>query len=100
MMFGSHSCGDYEHISDAIEGIPALVSSLDPAGREEFLKRCSAGPGDLVLFAVGPLKSVNKTLDRLRLYVAHELGLVDHVSSQVLYFDKFYAKCFFPFSLI
>ncbi|XP_022942888.1 aspartate--tRNA ligase, chloroplastic/mitochondrial-like isoform X1 [Cucurbita moschata] len=74
---------------DAIEGIPALVSSLDPAGREEFLKRCSAGPGDLVLFAVGPLKSVNKTLDRLRLYVAHELGLVDQSRHSILWVTDF-----------
>lgn len=71
----------YERVSGGIEGIPALVSSLDPAGREEFLRRCSAGPGDLILFAVGHRISVNKTLDRLRLYVANELGLVDPVSS-------------------
>lgn len=78
---------EYEHLSGGIEGIPALVSSLDPAGREEFLRSCSAGPGDLVLFAVGHRASVNKTLDRLRLYVANELGLVDHVSSWLLFFD-------------
>lgn len=42
---------------------------------------CSARPGDLILFAVGHHSSVNKVLDRLRLFVAHELGLVDSVSS-------------------
>lgn len=61
---------------------------MDPTVREKFLNRCSAGPGDLVLFAVGHRVSVNKTLDRLRLYVANELGLVDHVSLCFLYFDS------------
>ncbi|CAN6554715.1 unnamed protein product [Malus baccata var. baccata] len=60
-----------------MEGIPALVSSLDPTKTQQFLSRCSARPGDLILFAVGHHTSVNKTLDRLRLFMAHELGLVD-----------------------
>ena len=63
-----------------LEGIPALVSSLDPTNKDQLLRRGSAGPGDLLLFAVGQHASVNKTLDRLRVFVAHELGLVDHVS--------------------
>jgi aspartyl-tRNA synthetase len=63
-----------------IEGISALVSSMDPATKEDLLRRCSAGPNDLILFAVGHHASVNKTLDRLRIYVAHELGLIYHVS--------------------
>lgn len=64
----------------AIEGIPALISSLHPSKKEQLLTRCSAGSGDLILFAVGHHVSVNKTLDRLRVYVAHELGLIDQVS--------------------
>ncbi|KAA0044311.1 aspartate--tRNA ligase [Cucumis melo var. makuwa] len=72
-----------------IEGIPALVSCLDPTVREKFLNRCSAGPGDLVLFAVGHRVSVNKTLDRLRLYVANELGLVDHSRHSILWVTDF-----------
>ncbi|TXG64041.1 hypothetical protein EZV62_011035 [Acer yangbiense] len=63
-----------------IEGIAALASSLDPTKKEQLLTQCSAGPGDLILFAVGHPASVNKTLDRLRVFVAHELGLVDHHS--------------------
>ncbi|KAF5951864.1 hypothetical protein HYC85_009808 [Camellia sinensis] len=50
----------------AIEGIPALVSSLDPTKTEQLLTRCSAGSGDLILFALGHHVSVNKTLDWLR----------------------------------
>lgn len=66
----------------AIEGTPALVSSLHPAKKELLLTRCAATSSDLILFAVGHHVSVNKTLDRLRVYVAHELGLIDQVSLQ------------------
>lgn len=45
---------------------------------------CSAQPDDLILFALGNQASVNKTLGRLRSFVAHELGLVDNVSFQTL----------------
>ncbi|XWS67524.1 hypothetical protein CRYUN_Cryun04dG0013800 [Craigia yunnanensis] len=72
-----------------IEGIPALVSSLGPTNREQFLRLCSGGPGDLILFAVGHLASVNRTLDRLRVFIAHELGLVDYSRQSVLWVTDF-----------
>ncbi|KAL4581083.1 hypothetical protein LXL04_017292 [Taraxacum kok-saghyz] len=72
-----------------LEGVPALTSSLDPIKKELFLKRCDAGPGDLILFAVGPTASVNKTLDRLRMYVANLLGLVDHSKHSILWVTDF-----------
>lgn len=72
-----------------IEGISALVSSLNQQNKEKLLSLCSAGSGDLVLFAVGTEKSVNKTLDRLRLYVAHELGMVDHSKHSILWVTDF-----------
>ncbi|KAF9591114.1 hypothetical protein IFM89_002069 [Coptis chinensis] len=72
-----------------VEGIPTLVSSLDPQKREQLLKQFSARSGDLILFAVGHHTSVNKTLDRLRVFVAHELGLVDHSAHSVLWVTDF-----------
>ncbi|KDP37627.1 hypothetical protein JCGZ_06970 [Jatropha curcas] len=72
-----------------IEGIPALVSSLDPSNKEQLLKRCSAGPGDLILFAVGQHASVNKTLDRLRVFVANEMDLIDHSRHSILWVTDF-----------
>ncbi|XVF00645.1 hypothetical protein REPUB_Repub04eG0018900 [Reevesia pubescens] len=72
-----------------IEGIPALVSSLGPTNREQFLRQCSAGPGDLILFAVGRHTSVNRTLDRLRVFVANELGLVDYSRNSILWVTDF-----------
>lgn len=68
------------NFSGSIEGIPLLVSSLDTTKKEELLTQLSAAPDDLILFAVGHHAEVNKTLDRLRIYVAHELGLIDNVS--------------------
>ncbi|KAK9941750.1 hypothetical protein M0R45_007445 [Rubus argutus] len=72
-----------------IEGIPPLVSNLDPTKREQFLSRCSARPGDLILFAVGHHSSVNKTLDRLRVFVAHELDLIDDSRHSILWVTDF-----------
>ncbi|KAL8153955.1 hypothetical protein V2J09_011715, partial [Rumex salicifolius] len=73
----------------ALEGIPALAASLSLNKRETLLSRCSAASGDLILFAVGQTKSVNKTLDRLRLLVANELGLVDHGKHAILWVTDF-----------
>ncbi|KAH9655460.1 Aspartate--tRNA ligase [Citrus sinensis] len=72
-----------------VEGIPALVSSLGPSNKEQLLIRCSAGPSDLILFAVGHPASVNKTLDRLRTFVAHELGLIDNSKHSILWITDF-----------
>ncbi|OVA16475.1 Aspartyl/Asparaginyl-tRNA synthetase [Macleaya cordata] len=72
-----------------IEGIPALTSSLDPRSREELLRQVSASSGDLILFAVGHHASVNKTLDRLRVFIAHELGLVDLSANSILWVTDF-----------
>ncbi|EEF40290.1 aspartate--tRNA ligase, chloroplastic/mitochondrial [Ricinus communis] len=72
-----------------VEGIAALVSSLDPMKKEELLRRCSAGPGDLILFAVGHYASVNKTLDRLRMFIANEMGLIDHSRHSILWVTDF-----------
>ncbi|XP_010530691.1 PREDICTED: aspartate--tRNA ligase, chloroplastic/mitochondrial isoform X2 [Tarenaya hassleriana] len=72
-----------------IEGVQALVSSLDPAGKANLLRQCGAKPGDLILFGVGPRSSVNKTLDRLRLFVAHDMDLIDHSRHSILWVTDF-----------
>ncbi|KAL7002925.1 aspartate--tRNA ligase [Sarracenia purpurea var. burkii] len=72
-----------------VEGIPPLVSSLDLKKIEMLLTRCSAGSGDLILFAVGHHSLVNKTLDRLRVYVAQELGLIDQSRHSILWVTDF-----------
>ncbi|CAN1816148.1 Aspartate--tRNA ligase, chloroplastic/mitochondrial [Linum perenne] len=72
-----------------LEGVSALVSCLDPSRKEQLLRQCSAGPGDLILFAVGQHASVNRTLDRLRVYVANQLGLIDHSRHAILWITDF-----------
>ncbi|KAK9110827.1 hypothetical protein Sjap_018887 [Stephania japonica] len=72
-----------------VEGIPALALSLKPEDREQLLMQCSSKPGDLILFALGRHSSVNKTLDRLRVFVANELGLVDHSGHSILWVTDF-----------
>ncbi|KAK6120992.1 hypothetical protein DH2020_045262 [Rehmannia glutinosa] len=73
----------------ALEGIPVLVSSLDTNEQDYLLKKLSASSGDLILFAVGNHASVNKTLDRLRLHVAHDLGLIDPSRHSILWVTDF-----------
>ncbi|XP_010920690.1 aspartate--tRNA ligase, chloroplastic/mitochondrial isoform X2 [Elaeis guineensis] len=72
-----------------LEGIPALTSSLELEDRAQLLKRCSAKAGDLILFAVGHHTMVNKTLNRLRLFAAHEMGLIDCFSHSILWIIDF-----------
>ncbi|KAL8540479.1 hypothetical protein ACS0TY_001930 [Phlomoides rotata] len=72
-----------------LEGIPALVSSLGKTEQDLLLKKLSASPGDVILFAVGTNTSVNKILDRLRLYVANDLGLIDPSKHSILWVTDF-----------
>ncbi|CAH8384593.1 unnamed protein product [Eruca vesicaria subsp. sativa] len=72
-----------------IEGIAALVSSLNSEDKTNFVRQCGAKPGDLILFGVGPATSVNKTLDRLRLFIAHDMDLIDHSKHSILWVTDF-----------
>uniref|UniRef100_A0A7N0TVY6 Aminoacyl-transfer RNA synthetases class-II family profile domain-containing protein n=1 Tax=Kalanchoe fedtschenkoi TaxID=63787 RepID=A0A7N0TVY6_KALFE len=72
-----------------VEGVPALVSSLSPASTEELLRRCDAKSGDIILFAVGNPAAVNRTLDRLRMFVAQDMGLIDHSRHAILWVTDF-----------
>ncbi|RHN60447.1 putative aspartate--tRNA ligase [Medicago truncatula] len=74
---------------NGIGGFSSLVSSMDSATIEELLRRCSAGPSDLILFHAGHHASVNKTLGHLRVYVAHKLGLIDHAKHSILWITDF-----------
>ncbi|KAI4367544.1 hypothetical protein MLD38_023272 [Melastoma candidum] len=72
-----------------MEGVPVLVSSLHGMNKDSLLRKCNASSGDLILFAVGNTASVNKTLDRLRSYIAHELGLIDKSRHCILWVTDF-----------
>ena len=59
-----------------IDTIGAIKDNLSDEQKQELLSRTSAEPGTLLLFGAGDTATVNKALDRVRQYLAKELGMV------------------------
>jgi aspartyl-tRNA synthetase len=59
-----------------IDTIGAIKDNLSEASKAELLARTGAQPGTLLLFGAGDTATVNKALDRVRQYLARDLGLV------------------------
>ena len=59
-----------------IDTIGAIKDNLSEAKKAELLTRTGAQPGTLLLFGAGDTATVNKALDRVRQFLARELGLV------------------------
>ncbi|MCF8133689.1 MAG: aspartate--tRNA ligase, partial [Synechococcus sp. Tobar2m-G35] len=59
-----------------IDTIGAIKDNLSEAQKAELLARTNAQPGTLLLFGAGDTATVNKALDRVRQFLARELGLV------------------------
>ncbi len=59
-----------------IDTIGAIKDNLSAATKAELLERTGAVPGTLLLFGAGDTATVNKALDRVRQYLARELGMV------------------------
>ncbi|MEB3247213.1 MAG: aspartate--tRNA ligase, partial [Synechococcus sp.] len=59
-----------------IDTIGAIKDNLSEEQKSELLARTKAEPGTLLLFGAGDTATVNKALDRVRQYLAKELGLV------------------------
>ncbi len=59
-----------------IDTIGAIKDNLSAEGKAELLRRTCAEPGTLLLFGAGDTATVNKALDRVRQFLARELGLV------------------------
>jgi aspartyl-tRNA synthetase len=62
--------------NDEIDTIGAIKDNLDDKIKNELLSSTNAKTGDLILFAAGNTKIVNKTLDRIRQFLARELNLI------------------------
>ncbi len=62
--------------SGEIDTIGAIKENLNKTQKEALLHRTKAKPGDLILFGAGATAIVNKTLDRIRQYLARELKLI------------------------
>ncbi|RZO09568.1 MAG: aspartate--tRNA ligase [Synechococcus sp. MED-G135] len=59
-----------------IDTIGAIKDNLSEEQTKELLSRTGAEPGTLLLFGAGDTATVNKALDRVRQYLARELGMV------------------------
>ena len=72
-----------------IDTIPAIKDNLSEAQKQELLTRTGATAGTLLLFAADAVNTVNKTLDRLRLVVGSQLGLIDPQKNNLLWITEF-----------
>nr|YP_009530635.1 aspartyl-tRNA synthetase [Paulinella micropora]AXY63324.1 aspartyl-tRNA synthetase [Paulinella micropora] len=59
------------------DSIGAIKNNLSEEQKNELLCRTGAKPGTLLLFGAGEINTVNKALNRVRQYLAHELKLIE-----------------------
>lgn len=72
-----------------IDTIGAIKDNLTAEQKHELLQRTGAKAGHLLLFGAGDSATVNKTLDRLRLVIGRELGLIDPDKINLLWVTDF-----------
>jgi len=72
-----------------IDTISAIKDNLTEAQKQELLSRTGATAGTLLLFAADSATTVNKTLDRLRLVIGSQLGLIDPEKNNLLWVTEF-----------
>jgi aspartyl-tRNA synthetase len=72
-----------------IDTIGAIKDNLTPEQKQEILRRTDAKPGHLLLFAAADAATVNKTLDRLRQFVAREFKLIEPEKINLLWVVDF-----------
>ena len=75
--------------NNEIDTIGAIKDNLSESQKAELLTRTGAKPGHLLLFGAGDTKTVNKSLDRLRLYIGQEMGLIDNDKVNLLWVTEF-----------
>ncbi|QXE25044.1 aspartyl-tRNA synthetase [Richelia sinica FACHB-800] len=72
-----------------IDTIGAIKDNLTPEQKQEILTRTGAQAGHLLLFAAADAGTVNKTLDRLRQFVAREFNLIPADKINLLWITDF-----------
>ncbi len=72
-----------------IDTIGAIKDNMTPEQVSELLRLTGAKAGDLLLFGAGDTDTVNKSLARLRLVVAEQLGLIDPEQMNLLWVTDF-----------
>jgi aspartyl-tRNA synthetase len=72
-----------------IDTIGAIKDNLSEEQKQQLLSMTGAEPGHLLLFGAGDEATVNKSLDRLRLVVGAELGLIDESQHNFVWVTEF-----------
>ena len=72
-----------------MDTIGAIQKGLTDEMKAEILKRTGAEAGTLLLFGAADTDTVNKSLDRVRQYVAKEMGLVPEDKLNFLWVTEF-----------
>ncbi|MEM6446653.1 MAG: aspartate--tRNA ligase [Cyanobacteria bacterium P01_D01_bin.123] len=72
-----------------IDTIGALKDSLTDESIQILLERTGAEPGTLLLFGAGETAIVNESLNRLRLHLGKELGLIPEGRTNLLWVTDF-----------
>ena len=75
--------------NNEIDTIGAIKDNLNEEQKQELLSRTEAKPGHLLLFGAGDTATVNKSLDRLRLFIAGEMGLINNEQTNLLWVTEF-----------
>ena len=72
-----------------LETIGAIKDNLSEEQKQQLLELTGAQPGHLLLFGAGDTQTVNKSLDRLRLVLGEQLGLIDPEKVNLLWVTEF-----------
>ncbi len=75
--------------NNELDTIGAIKDNLTEAQKQELIEKTGAKPGHLILFGAGDTDTVNKTLDRVRLYIGKELKLIDEDKINLLWITEF-----------
>jgi aspartyl-tRNA synthetase len=72
-----------------IDTIGAIKDNLTSEQKQELLEKTGAQAGHLLLFGAGDTETVNKSLDRLRLVIGEQLGLIDKDKINLVWVTEF-----------
>lgn len=72
-----------------IDTIGAIKDNLSDEQKQILLEKTGAKPGHLLLFGAGETTIVNKSLDRLRLVIGEQLGLIDEDKINLVWVTEF-----------
>ncbi len=74
---------------NSLDTIGALKDALTPDLQATLLERTGAKPGDILLFGAGATPIVHESLNRLRLHLGQELGLIPPDALNLLWVTEF-----------